>query len=347
MKPTLQIAFCSKQLPSDAPNGVSCQVHRLANALVEQGAEVTCFSFSPLPENALYKYVKLTYPHSNAFLRKFAPALCFRSIDTRPYDILHYHGDDFFCPGNMRRVRTFYGSAFWEARFAMRPVRFFYQALFYAFEWLSCMRKGTLVGISRVTSLPLPLVRTTIPCGVPLDRYMPGQEKTAAPSIMFVGDLDSRKRGRFLAETFERFVRPKFPGATLTIVGPQKAEGEGIRFIGQPGEKTLVNEYRQSWIYCSVSSYEGFGVPLVEAMACGTAVVAIDNSGAREIITEGADGLLCSDDHLGETLVRLISDKLLRESLIANGLQTSRQYDIVRVAQRYSDIYRECCGEKS
>jgi phosphatidyl-myo-inositol alpha-mannosyltransferase len=346
MENIMRIAFCSKQLPSDAPNGVSCQVHRLANALVDQGAEVTCFSFSPLPENALYKHVKLTYPRSNPFIRKFAPALRFRSIDTRAYDILHYHGDDFLCAGSVRRVRTFYGSAFWEARFAMRPARFFYQSLFYAFEWLSCMRKGALVGISRVTTQPLPLVRTTIPCGVPLDRYVPGPEKTPAPSIMFIGDLDSRKRGRFLAETFERFVRPNFPRATLTIVGPQKTEGEGIRFIGQPDEKTLVHEYQQSWIYCSVSSYEGFGVPLVEAMACGTPVVAVDNSGAREIITDGADGLLCSDENLGETLVRLISEKMLRESLIVSGLRTSRKYDIVRVAQRYMDIYRICRGKK-
>jgi glycosyltransferase involved in cell wall biosynthesis len=277
--------------------------------------------------------------------KKFVPALRFRLVDTRPYDVLHYHGDDFLCAGGVRRIRTFYGSAFWEARSAARPGRFFYQSLFYLFEWLSCMRRGQLVGISRVTSLPLPLVRTAIPCGVALDCFRPGAEKTTDPSILFIGDLDSRKRGRFLIETFERFVLPIYPRARLTIVGPQKAEGSGVRFAGRLDEKMLLDEYKKAWIYCSVSSYEGFGVPLVEAMACGTAAVAVDNSGAREIITNGIDGLLCSEDILGKTLVRLISEKSLRESLIASGLLTAQKYDITLVARQYISLYRKCSGK--
>ena len=185
--------FFSKQLPSDAPNGVSCQVHRLANALAARGQEVTCFSFSPLPRDARYKHVKLEYQSSSTLMKKIIPAFKFRMIDKRPYDILHYHGDDFLCAGGARRVRTFYGSAFWEARFAEQAGRFFYQAVFYVFELLSCLRRGAKAGISRVTIKPLPMVRTIIPCGVPLDRYRPGEKKTKDPSILLIGDLDSRK----------------------------------------------------------------------------------------------------------------------------------------------------------
>ena len=337
----IRIAFFSKQLPSDAPNGVSCQVHRLANALVKQEQEVTCYSFSPRPKDALYKHVKLDYGSKNAFMKKFIPALSFRRVMTGMYDILHYHGDDFFCAGSARRIRTFYGSAFWEARFAARPSRFMYQAVFYLFEWLSCLRRGALVGISNVTIRTLPRIGTVIPCGVPLDQYRPCGEKTGEPSILFVGDLDSRKRGRFLIETFERAIRPLFPKATLTVVGPQKAlVGPGVRFAGQPSEDSLVAEYQKSWIYCSVSSYEGFGVPLIEAMACGAAIAATDNSGAREIITKGFDGLLCSDEDLVATLIRLISDKALRESLVANALNTVNKFEIGAIARRYLDIYK-------
>ena len=278
-------------------------------------------------------------------MKKIIPAFKFRMIDKRPYDILHYHGDDFLCAGGARRVRTFYGSAFWEARFAEQAGRFFYQAVFYVFELLSCLRRGAKAGISRVTIKPLPMVRTIIPCGVPLDRYRPGEKKTKDPSILLIGDLDSRKRGRFLVETFERAIRPSFPSATLTIVGPQKGGGVGVRYAGQIGEEALVDEYQKAWIYCSVSSYEGFGVPLIEAMACGTVVAAIDNSGAREIITDGFDGLLCIDEKLTEVLTRLLSEKSLRESLIANGLRTAKKYDIDLVAERYLELYRTRGGK--
>jgi glycosyltransferase involved in cell wall biosynthesis len=324
---------------------VSCQVHRLANALVRRGEEVVCFSFSPLPADALYRHVKLDWGGAGALRKKLIPALRFRAIDKRPFDILHFHGDDFLCAGSGRRVRTFYGSAFWEARFAARPGRFFYQAVFYLFEWLSSVRRGTLIGISRVTTRALPLTRTVIPCGVPLDLYGPGAGKTPAPSILFIGDLDSRKRGRLLVELFETKIRPAFPEATLIVVGPQK-EGsrKGVFFAGQIAERELVALFQRSWIYCSVSSYEGFGVPLIEAMACGTAVAAVGSGAAGEIITHGFDGLLCDEDTVAEALGRLISENKLRKSLIANGFLTAGKYEMGAIAGRYLSLYQVCRG---
>ena len=337
------IAFFSKQLPSDAPNGVSCQVHRLANALVRQGDRVTCYSFSPAPDDALYSHVRLEYGSASALVRKLMPAIMFRRIKTGQYDILHYHGDDFLCKGDDRRVRTFYGSALFEAIFAAGIRRFLYQSLFYAFELLSCSRRGAKVGISRLTASALPGVRHIIHCGVPLDTYAPGGGKTGYPTLLFIGDLDSRKRGRMLVDLFTRRVVPVVPNATLTVVGPQKAEAAGVVFAGRISERNLVRAFRESWMYCSVSSYEGFGVPLIEAMACGTTVAAIDTRGAREIITHEYDGLLCTAETLFETLMRLISDEALRERLAGNGLLTIKRFDINAIARRYRDLYSEQC----
>jgi phosphatidyl-myo-inositol alpha-mannosyltransferase len=333
------IAFFSKQLPSDAPNGVSCQVHRLANALVRLGDRVTCYSFSPAPDDALYSHARLEYGSASALLRKLLPAIMFRRIKTGQYDILHYHGDDFLCKGDHRRVRTFYGSALFEAIFAAGMRRFLYQSLFYAFEMISCGRRGVKVGISELTTRALPGVRHIIHCGVPLNTYAPGGKKTGHPTLLFIGDLDSRKRGRMLVDLFTRRVIPVFPNATLTVVGPQKAEGAGVVFAGRIPESDLVRAFRESWIYCSVSSYEGFGVPLIEAMACGTTVAAIDTRGAREIITHEYDGLLCMAGTLFETLTRLISDATLRERLAENGLRTIKKFDIDTIARRYKDLY--------
>jgi phosphatidyl-myo-inositol alpha-mannosyltransferase len=301
-----------------------------------------CYSLSPKPADALYGHMRLTAKGRKSRLaNKFLPAMLFKRITAENHDILHYHGDDYLCKGSSRRVRTFYGSAFFEARFAVKPPRFIYQALFYAFEWISCLRRGKKTAISHITTRALPLVKRVVPCGVPLGRYFPGGEKTPHPSLLFIGDLDSRKRGRLLVDVFVNRITPSHPQATLTIVGPQKYAAPGVVCTGKLAEEALIEEYRKAWIYCSASSYEGFGVPLIEAMACGTAVVALRAAGAREIISHGYNGLLCTDKELPGTLARLIADPALRTELAGHGLQTVRKYDIFTVAQRYRKIYHE------
>ena len=144
------------------------QVHRLANALSALGHTVRCFSFSPPPADAAYAVELLDWGDAGPVGRKFVPARRFAAIDTTAFDIVHYHGDDYRCRGSRRRVRTFYGSALNEALAASSRARFFYQALFYCFEWVSCLRQGVTAGISRATQRALPLVRYVIPCGIPL-----------------------------------------------------------------------------------------------------------------------------------------------------------------------------------
>ncbi len=64
--------------------------------------------------------------------------------------------------------------------------------------------------------------------------------------------------------------------------------GEGIVNLGKkvPFEK-LCELYQRAWILCLPSTYEGFGVPYIEAMASGTVAVASPNPGAKEILDNG------------------------------------------------------------
>ena len=316
----MKIAFFNKFLPSDQPNGVSVQVHRLANALVKKGHSVTIFSFSPAPSDALYKNVQLSWGRCSKlkWIAKFIPAFGFRAVDTRDFDIIHYHGDDYLSKGAGNRVRTFYGSAFYEAIHAHDPGRFFYQALFYLFELISCMKKGTKVAISKNSFRTLPHVTISIPCGVPLDRYQPGL-KSVFPSILFAGDLFGRKRGALLLKIFQNQIRPVLPQAVLKIIGPQDCDGSGVIYLGRVTENCLIHEFKEAWVYCMPSSYEGFGVPVIEAMASGTAVVASDNAGVNEIITNGKNGIISSDAELGKNLLRVLQDEILRKNLINEG----------------------------
>jgi phosphatidylinositol alpha-mannosyltransferase len=319
---------------------VSCQAHRLANALVALGEQVTCFSFSERPADALYELVRLRRTAKNRVLAKFEAGLKFAALKTGMYDVLHYHGDDYLCRGSARRVRTFYGSALYEALHAGMSLRGMRQAIFYLLELLSCLRRGRGIGISATTVRALPFVKNIIPCGVPLSRYTPGRTKTPFPSILFVGDLDSRKRGGLLVEVFCSVIAPAVHTATLCVVGPQECGGPGIVYKGRLDEIELIEEYRSAWVYCCPSSYEGFGVPLIEAMACGTAVVACSNAGVRDIIQPNYNGLLCTPETLGAALCRLLSDAVLRARLVANAHAFAKRYDISVIAQQYIREYQ-------
>ncbi|MDO5577185.1 MAG: glycosyltransferase family 4 protein, partial [Fibrobacter sp.] len=243
----MKIAFANKQLPSGTPNGVSVQVHILANELQKMGHSVTCYSFSEKPPDSLYEHVRLLWGTDSRVKRKFVPAMKFRAIRTQDYDIVHYHGDDYLCKGALNRVRTFYGSAVREAVSAKKVNRFLYQALFYAFELISSRKKGTLVGISKDTLKCIPSVKHEIPCGVPLELFREGGQKSPTPSILFVGDLESRKRGNLLLSIFKNEVLSEYPECILTIVGSQFCSAPNVRYLGNIPVESLVEEYQKSW----------------------------------------------------------------------------------------------------
>ena len=193
----MHIAFFSKELPSDRPNGVSCQVHRLANALFKMGHSITCFSFSPKPADSCYEVVQLRHACQSKMMKKIEAGIVFKKMMHQRFDLYHFHGDDYLIAGCKRRVRTFYGSAFYETLHARSVSRFTYQALFYCFELISSLRTGKKVAISAMTKAVLPRITSIIPCGVPLDRFKPASTKTTHPSLLFRETYRAANRGIF------------------------------------------------------------------------------------------------------------------------------------------------------
>ncbi|MBN1306323.1 MAG: glycosyltransferase family 4 protein [Chitinispirillaceae bacterium] len=340
----MNIAFFSKHLPSDEPNGVSVQVHRLAQALVLRGHTVTVYTFSPPMAGACYHCITLRQGSAPRPFRKFTPALAFRTVNISGFDVVHFHGDDYLRGGSRHRVRTFYGSAFREAFHAGSIGRFGYQSLFYLFEWISCLRRGKLVALSPDTKRYLPMVKHFIPCCVPLDRFFPRGEKSSQPSILFLGDFNSRKRGALLLDIFSSIILPVHPDCTLTVVGPVSCSGRNIIYAGRLSEEQLIEAYRRSWIFCMPSSYEGFGVPMLEALACGTVVAATHNPGSDALLRNGENGVLCTPEALGAALLRLIADSEERRLLASGGLRFVPPYDAACVALQYEEIYRRCAA---
>lgn len=101
--------------------------------------------------------------------------------------------------------------------------------------------------------------------------------------------------------------------------------------------------YCQSSIFVLSSRFEGFGMVIIEAMACGLPVVAFDCPwGPRSIISDGKDGLLAENGNTGDLaqkLSMLMSDASLRSSLAQNAMASVAQYNIERIAERWRQLF--------
>ena len=115
---------------------------------------------------------------------------------------------------------------------------------------------------------------------------------------MFVGQAVERKGLPVLLAAFEA-LREQIP-ATLTIVGAGSEEvahmmldGRGVRALGKVDEERKLAELARADVLCAPSlDGESFGMVLTEAFAAGTPVLASDIPGYRDVVRDGADGLL-------------------------------------------------------
>jgi phosphatidyl-myo-inositol alpha-mannosyltransferase len=336
-----KIAFLSRDLPSLHPNGASWQVHLLANALQKRGHKITVFSMDPKPDEALYDVITCPSPKKVRSLKRlFYPAFFFAENDYSSFDIIHAHGDDYLLHSLKPRLRTFYGSALWEALYDSRLLYRLRQLLFYFFEWISAFRNNSCTGISLATKRALPMVKKVIPCGVDLNFFGPGGEKAKEPTLLFVGNLTGRKRGRSVVQTFLDQILPAHPGARLLLATGEKADfGPGVEVHVRPAAGELLRLYQQAWVLCMASTYEWFGVMILEAWACKTAVVSTSHWGAREIVTHMYDGILCPLHKIGLHVNRLFDNPGFRKELCENGFKAVQRFSVEKVADQYEEMY--------
>lgn len=334
----MKIAMTHVDLPNESRGGVAFQAHYLANALVDRGHEVTMFTFSPVYTDCRYQVHQYHLPLQLRRLKAFIFAARLASTNFASFDIIHTHGDNYLLWGQHPQVRTFHGSAQDEARSAVRLRRRLYQTILAKLEPVGAWMADINVGVSQATKVRIPAVSALIPCGVDTTHFSPG-DKSDQPTVLFVGTVEGRKRGKFLADIFLREVRDRFPQAELWVVADRPIEGEGITNFGKVSLETLCSLYQRAWLFCLPSTYEGFGVPYLEAMASGTAVIATTNPGAQEVLSNGKYGLIVKDDELGGQINRLLTNTKLRRFYAQNGLRYVQEFSWRQIAMRYETLY--------
>jgi glycosyltransferase involved in cell wall biosynthesis len=333
----MRVATTSYYLPSESKIGVGHVAHRLANVLAARGNEVVMFSPCERPDDAVYAHRRVPMEGS---LRTFRWALDIRRLPLGGFDVVHAHGDNHLLAGTQHPpvVRTVHGSCFSEAVHVSGAKEKLRMTALGVTEMLGAWQADTTVAISANTRHHYPWIRRVIPNGVDVERFRPGT-KDPAPTILFVGTFMGRKRGRLLMDIFARQIRPAMPDARLWMVCSDAPDAPGVEVLGRLSDDELADRYRRAWVFCLPSSYEGFGVPYIEAMASGTPVVATQNPGAREVLSRGG-GVLATEPQLGATLLRLLRDDADRAALARAGTAIAAEFAWSVVAHQYENVFR-------
>ena len=125
------------------------------------------------------------------------------------------------------------------------------------------------------------------------------------------------------------------------MVSDRAEPAAGIHHVVRPSDEQLATLMQEAWVMCLPSTYEGFGIPYIEAMAAGTAVVATPNVGARYVLDDGRAGVLSSDEDLGRALVRTLVDPDLRATLAERGRVRVREFAWERVLELHERAYAD------
>lgn len=174
--------------------------------------------------------------------------------------------------------------------------------------------------------------------------------------ILCVGDIQPRKNHIGLIRAFEKLVRacPQLKHELVIAGKPtwfaehvnEAARASGvadrIRFCGFVSDTDLLHLYNACDVFIFPSYYEGFGLPVLEAMACGRAVVCANATALPEV----ADGAaILFDPYLPDEIARALKDVLLdaelRSRLERLGLQRAANFSWQKTAARTLDVFRE------
>jgi glycosyltransferase involved in cell wall biosynthesis len=178
-----------------------------------------------------------------------------------------------------------------------------------------------------------------------------------APYILFVGGADPRKNHRALVRAFAKRAQ-ELKEYRLVLVGDTVHRfGDMARTVAQCGLESrtvcpgrlpiedIRHLYSHADLFVFPSRYEGFGMPVLEAMACGAPVITSNCTALPEVAGDAAV-LVNPDDEeeLGERLVHVLGNPALRESLRAKGFDRARQFTWERAARQTVEVYKEVCG---
>ncbi len=217
-----------------------------------------------------------------------------------------------------------------------------------------------------VRHLNIPEEKITVIHGAAKESFTPGEPDRELlrfkgidrPFILGLGSLEPRKNFRKLLEAYGTLAGGTNRELDLVIVGGSyqafRDAGLDLEDVRGPGrvilpgyldDREVINLYRAAEIFVFPSLYEGFGLPPLEAMACGTPVVAAKRASIPEVCGDAA--LYCDPedpDSIAEGMMTLLDDTGLRSDMKVRGERRASLFTFDETARRVDELIRDLEG---
>lgn len=268
-----------------------------------------------------------------------------------------FHGPDFVVPPSRKpRVVTVHDLSFLLASEFAEPslVNYLRSAVPHALDAASVVITVSASVAAEVAEV-FPAIReklVAIPSGVRLPAEQPPRVAASRPELLTVGTIEPRKNLLTLIDAMT-LIQARHPDVRLTIAGRigwrsddivvriRSAKAAGIvRFIDAPDDPTLDRLYAAATAVVLPSFYEGFGLPVLEAMARGVPVVASDISALRETGGDVATYVDPRDpEAIAAGIVALLDDQMARERAANAGIARAMSFNWRETAVRTRRAY--------
>lgn len=356
--------------------GISTYILGLLSGLAEVVSQERIVVLSALrgkrvptsPEHSFPTLTCVTPPHNR--LERWSLAV---EVARCRLDLLH--SPDFITPARIldrsRRVITVHDLAFLRyPELLTEDSRRYYRQIFRAVEEtdaIIAVSNHTKQDLIQLTEAPderiVVVPEAASPAFRPIEdgrsvKEMLNELGVRQPYFLFVGTMEPRKNLVNLTRAFGEFLnkceRPA-SAPNLVLAGARGwlydevfasidrlGIAERVRHISRPGVADLVALMNGALALVMPSRYEGFGLPVLEAMGCGTPVCASDVSALPELV--GDAGLLVDPDDVegwAAALTRLYEDEALRRGLSQKGLRRAAGFSWKKAAGQTLDLYRK------
>lgn len=184
------------------------------------------------------------------------------------------------------------------------------------------------------------------PLGVDCNKYIPAPRvANQGVKLLYVGRITQLKRIHLAIDALELLIKSGFTDATLRIIGPQSQEAyfnhlnqlikekqleSSVQFEGFVEHGKIIKYYQEADLFVFPSEHESFGMVMIESMACGTPVVAIEGSGGPvDVITNGIDGIISTVEGYAQSVLDVFKTPGKLDVLKLNARKTAvEQYSL-------------------
>jgi glycosyltransferase involved in cell wall biosynthesis len=185
------------------------------------------------------------------------------------------------------------------------------------------------------------------------ERYELGKDRF----VLFVGKFSRRRNLPALIRAFSQLhtdvaakyilalAGPNYLTLPLAELGRKCGMGNSLRLLGYVPDNDLPGLYRGAEIFVYPSDYEGFGLPILEAMAAGTPVITVNSSSVPEVAGDAAILLPAATvEHLAAAMAALMTDATLRLEYVARGREQARRFSWEETARKTIAILAQIAG---